>query len=71
MSYSIHSKGMESTTIQIPVALRNRLRRHGVAGQSYAKVIEALLDSVEHKQFMADLYAKLDEDEGTVRLADL
>lgn len=49
------------TTIQIPPATRDRLRRFGLKGQTYAEILEALMARVEYEEFMDAQYARLAE----------
>ncbi len=59
------------TTVKLPVDVRDRLRRYGAKGQTYADIVTALMDRVSHEDLMRDLYAKLDDEEGTRALEDL
>lgn len=47
------------TTIQLPPKVRDRLKRHGLKGQSYADVLEALMDRVDFEEFMETQYRRL------------
>ncbi len=47
------------TTIQLPPKVRDRLKRHGLKGQSYAEVLEALMNRVDYEEFMDAQYRRL------------
>lgn len=50
------------TSIQLPKEVRDRLKRFGHKGQTYAEILDALMDRVEYEEFMAEQYRRLDED---------
>ena len=50
-----------TTTIQIPIGTRDRLKRFGLKGQTYKEILEALMDRVEYEQFMEIQYRRLEE----------
>ncbi|HKZ58296.1 MAG TPA: hypothetical protein VJ547_00405 [Candidatus Thermoplasmatota archaeon] len=47
------------TTIQLPPKVRDRLKRHGLKGQSYADVLVALMNRVDYEEFMEAQYRRL------------
>lgn len=49
------------TSIQLPRSTRDKLRRYGVKGQTWAEILENLMARVEYEQFMAEQYARLAE----------
>lgn len=59
------------TTIRLPKKVRDRLRRYGLKGQTFADIVTNLMDRVSYEDFMRDLYAKLDDEAGSRRLEDL
>ena len=48
-------------TIRIPTKTRDRLRRFGLKGQTYREILEALMDRVEHEEFMEEQHRRLKE----------
>lgn len=50
------------TTIQVPEEVRDRLKRFGHKGQTYAEILTALMDQVEYEEFMAEQYRRLEAD---------
>lgn len=49
------------TTLQVPRRLRERLKKFGHKGQTYAEILDALMDRVEYEEFMEQQYDRLDE----------
>jgi hypothetical protein len=49
------------TTIQVPPHIRDRLKRFGHKGQTYAEILAALMDRVEYEAFMDEQYSRLEE----------
>lgn len=47
------------TSIQLPKETRDKLRRFGVKGQTWAEILENLMEKVEYDEFMATQYARL------------
>ena len=47
------------TTIQLPPKVRDRLKHHGLKGQSYAEVLVALMDRIDYEEFMEAQYRRL------------
>lgn len=52
---------MPDTTIRLPASTRDRLRRYGAKGQSYADILEKLMDEVDYKRFLREQLTLLDE----------
>lgn len=52
---------MPDTTIRVPGSVRDRLRKYGVKGQSYAEILDALMDQVDYKKFLREQLDLLDE----------
>jgi len=50
-----------TTTIQVPVGTRDRLKRFGLKGQTYEDILETLMDRVEYQEFMEAQHRRLDE----------
>lgn len=65
----------DQTMIRVPVALRERLRRYGVKGQTYAEILANIMDEVDHRKFVREQLSLLDEavseKEKLTRLRDL
>lgn len=51
----------DKTTIQLPKSTRDRLKGFGHKGQTYAEILEALMDHVEYEAFMEEQYRRLEE----------
>lgn len=47
------------TSIQVTTEVRDRLRRHGLQGQSYTQVLDALMDRLDYEEFMEAQYRRL------------
>lgn len=47
------------TTIQLPPRVRDRLKRYGLKGQTYAELLEALMDRLDYEEFMEAQYRRL------------
>ncbi len=47
------------TTIQIPPATRDRLKKFGLKGQTYQEILDRLMDRVEYEEFMEEQYRRL------------
>lgn len=47
--------------LRVPVAVRERLRRYGVKGQTYANILTNLMDEFDHREFVKEQIALLDE----------
>lgn len=56
------------TSIQIPKATRDKLRKYGAKGQTWADILENLMARVEYEAFMEQQYARLGEREAFVGL---
>lgn len=52
---------MTDTTIRVPGEVRDRLRKYGAKGQSYADILEGLMDEVDYKRFLREQLELLDE----------
>ena len=52
---------MPDTTIRLPIATRDGLRKYGAKGQSYADILERLMAEVDHKRFLREQLDLLDE----------
>ncbi|MBI4393375.1 MAG: hypothetical protein HY556_06230 [Euryarchaeota archaeon] len=59
------------TSIQIPPATRDRLKRFGLKGQNYKDILEALMDRVEYEEFMEEHYRRLKDREKFVPLDEV
>ena len=59
------------TTIQVTSKIRDRLKRHGVKGQSYSQVLDALMDRLEYEEFMEAQYRRLAERDEFTPLDDV
>lgn len=59
------------TSIQIPKATRDRLRKFGHKGQTWAQILERLMERVEYEDFMEEQYRRLDDREQFVPLDDV
>lgn len=51
----------DETMIRVPVTLRDRLRTYGVKGQTYAEILRNLMDEVDHRKFVREQLALLEE----------
>lgn len=51
----------DQTMIRVPVSIRERLRKYGVKGQSYADILNNLMDEVDYRKFVKDQLELLDE----------
>jgi hypothetical protein len=49
------------TTIQVTTKVRDRLKRHGLKGQSYSQLLDALMDRLEYEEFMEEQYRRVAE----------
>jgi predicted CopG family antitoxin len=49
------------TTIQVTPKVRDRLKHHGLKGQSYSEVLDRLMDRLEYEEFMEAQYRQLRE----------
>lgn len=47
--------------IRVPARLRERIRRYGVKGQTYAEILNNLMDEVDYRKFLREQLALLDE----------
>jgi predicted CopG family antitoxin len=47
------------TTIQVTPKVRDRLKRHGMKGQSYSEVLDNLMDRLDYEEFMEVQYRRL------------
>lgn len=54
---------MDRTTIAIPPATRNRLRRYGSKGMSYGQILDRMMDELERERFVAEMRRLADEGE--------
>lgn len=45
---------MPDTTIRVPTEVRERLRKYGVRGQSYADILANLMDEVDYERFLRE-----------------
>ncbi|MHB1260604.1 MAG: hypothetical protein ACYC2H_02685 [Thermoplasmatota archaeon] len=52
---------VQSTTIPIDPAVRDRLRGFGKAGMNYSQIITAVLDKIEMEKFLAEMQKVLDD----------
>lgn len=52
---------MDRTTIAIPPAVRDRLRKYGTKGMSYADILTLLMDEVERERFITEMRRLADE----------
>lgn len=52
---------MSDTSIRVPAGVRDRLRKYGAKGQSYADILEGLMDEVDYKRFLREQLDLLDE----------
>lgn len=59
------------TSIQLPKATRDRLRRFGHKGQTWAQILERLMERVEYEDFMEEQYRRLGERDDFASLDDL
>lgn len=44
----------DQTMLRLPTRLRDRLRRYGMKGQTYAEILENLMNEVDHKRFIRE-----------------
>ena len=51
----------DATSIQLPRSTRDKLRRFGVKGQTWAEILEGLMARVQYEEFMAEQYSRLSE----------
>lgn len=56
------------TSIQLPKATRDKLRKYGAKGQTWAEILENLMARVEYEAFMDQQYARLAERDEFVAL---
>ena len=59
------------TSIQLPKETRDRLRRFGMKGQTWAQILDRLMERVEYEDFMEAQYQRLDERNEFVSLDEL
>lgn len=52
---------MPDTTIRLPARTRDRLRKYGAKGQSYADILDGLMDEVDYRTFLREQLDLLDE----------
>lgn len=52
---------MPDTTIRLPTRTRDRLRKYGGKGQSYADILDHLMDEVDYRAFLREQLDLLDE----------
>lgn len=52
---------MPDTTIRVPASTRDRLRKYGAKGKSYAEILDALMDQVDYKKFLREQLDLLEE----------
>lgn len=58
------------TSIQLPKATRDKLRKYGAKGQTWGDIIENLMARVEYEAFMDQQYARLAERDAFVPLEE-
>lgn len=58
------------TTIQLPKATRDHLRKFGHKGQTWAEILENLMARVEYEEFMESQYARLAERDSFIPLSE-
>lgn len=51
----------DQTMIRVPVSVRDRLRKYGVKGQSYAEILVNLMEEVDYRKFVKTQLELLDE----------
>lgn len=51
----------DTTSIQLPMSTRDKLRRFGLKGQTWGDILENLMARVEYEEFMDAQYARLAE----------
>lgn len=61
----------DRTTIAIPPAVRNRLRKYGTKDMTYAEILTRLMDEHERDRFVAEMRELARRPDGWVRLEDL
>jgi len=49
------------TSIQVPKTTRDRLRKFGHKGQTWAEILDGLMARVEYEGFMEEQYRRLDD----------
>jgi acetate kinase len=54
---------VERTTIAIPPQTRDRLRRYGAKGMSYAQILNRMMDELDRDRFVAEMRRLADEGE--------
>lgn len=59
------------TSIQLPKETRDRLRRFGMKGQTWAQILDRLMERVEYEDFMEAQYQRLDDRNEFVSLDEL
>ena len=59
------------TSIQLPKATRDRLRKFGHKGQTWAEILDSLMERVEYEEFMEEQYRRLDERKDFVPLDEV
>lgn len=52
---------MSDTSIRVPTDVRERLKKYGAKGESYADILSNLMDEVDYKQFLREQLDLLDE----------
>ena len=52
---------MNRANIRIPQDVRDRLRRFGTPGMTYAEILTRLMDGVERERFIAEMRRLADE----------
>ena len=56
------------TSIQIPRGTRDKLRRFGMKGETWAEILEKLMQRVDYEAFLEEQYARLKQREDFVPL---
>ena len=50
-----------ATTIAVTETMRDRLKTYGIKGETYNQILERILNLIERKTYLAEVYKRLGE----------
>ena len=60
-----------TTTIAVSEGIRDKLKRHGIKGETYNQILARIMNTIESDQYLSEVYIRLEEKDRFIPLEEI